>query len=179
MARAEAASASARSDSIKGLAQSIALVPGISRAGITISAGLFAGLLFGIVRHQAAQMRQNLNEFVSTGLEWREIALVAGDDESALAGLGVLQLQQRAIDRRHYLERVIDVIAVVFQEAVVAERDDAAEHQGDHDGQRADQGGSGQHRAQRRFHRLLLLWPRESTIGCEPSMRPLSRRPPS
>jgi hypothetical protein len=52
----------------------------------------------------------------------------------------------RVIDRRHHLERMIDVVAVLFQQAVVAERDNAAEHQGDHDRRCADQGGPGHQR---------------------------------
>ncbi len=58
-----------------GVAQSIALVPGVSRSGITISAGLFAGL----ERRQAAIFAFLLSAPVVAGAGLKQLYDVAGD----------------------------------------------------------------------------------------------------
>lgn len=69
-----------------GVAQSIALVPGVSRSGITISAGLFAGLQ----RRQAALFAFLLSAPVVAGAGLKQVYDVAGDARAGVLDAGDL-----------------------------------------------------------------------------------------
>jgi undecaprenyl-diphosphatase len=111
-----------------GLAQSIALVPGISRAGITISAGLFAGL----TREAAARFSFLMATPIIAGagiFEARNLLsgdagvpiqvgpLVVGMVAAVIAGLAAIHLMLRYVRTRSYAifvaERVV-IAVVVF-----------------------------------------------------------------
>ena len=82
-----------------GVAQALALFPGMSRSGITIGAGLFLGLeraaaarfafLMGIPVIAGAGLLKG-RELASTGIEGHELALVVGVVVSAVSGLGAI-----------------------------------------------------------------------------------------
>lgn len=70
-----------------GLAQAVALVPGVSRSGITIS----AGLVRGVAREEAAKFSFLLSIPVIAGailLEGRRLVYAPGDFDLALVGAG-------------------------------------------------------------------------------------------
>jgi undecaprenyl-diphosphatase len=114
-----------------GLAQSLALVPGISRAGITISAGLFAGL----TREAAARFSFLMATPIIAGaglFEARNLLtgqagvpiqagpLAVGMVAALISGLAAIHLMLRYVRTRSYLvfvaERVLiaAVVLVVF-----------------------------------------------------------------
>ncbi len=108
---------------VLGLAQSIALVPGISRAGITISAGLFAGL----TREAAARFSFLMATPIIAGaglFEARNLLtgqagvaiqagpLAVGMIAALLAGLGAIHLMLRYVRTRSYLVFVIERVAI-------------------------------------------------------------------
>ena len=82
-----------------GVAQALALFPGMSRSGITIGAGLFLGLeraaaarfafLMGIPVIAGAGLLK-ARELASTGIEGHELALVVGVVVSAVSGLAAI-----------------------------------------------------------------------------------------
>ncbi|TME84812.1 MAG: undecaprenyl-diphosphatase UppP [Chloroflexi bacterium] len=82
-----------------GVAQALALFPGMSRSGITIGAGLFLGLeraaaarfafLMGIPVIAGAGLLKG-RELASTGIEGHELALVVGVVVSAVSGLAAI-----------------------------------------------------------------------------------------
>jgi undecaprenyl-diphosphatase len=113
-----------------GLAQSIALVPGISRAGITISAGLFAGL----TREAAARFSFLMATPVIAGAGLFEARnLLSGDAGVAIqvgpllvgmiaalvAGLAAIYLMLRYVRTRSYLVFVIERLVVAALVLVV------------------------------------------------------------
>ena len=113
-----------------GLAQSIALVPGISRAGITISAGLFAGL----TREAAARFSFLMATPVIAGAGLFEARnLLSGDAGVAIqvgpllvgmiaalvAGLAAIYLMLRYVRTRSYLVFVIERLVIAALVLVV------------------------------------------------------------
>jgi len=113
-----------------GLAQSIALVPGISRAGITISAGLFAGL----TREAAARFSFLMAAPVIAGAGLFEARnLLSGDAGVAVqvgpllvgmiaalaAGLAAIHLMLRYLRTRSYLIFVIERLVIAALVLVV------------------------------------------------------------
>jgi undecaprenyl-diphosphatase len=113
-----------------GLAQSIALVPGISRAGITISAGLFAGL----TREAAARFSFLMATPVIAGAGLFEARnLISGDAGVAVqvgpllvgmiaalvAGLAAIHLMLRYLRTRSYLIFVIERLVIAALVLVV------------------------------------------------------------
>jgi len=111
-----------------GLAQSIALVPGISRAGITISAGLFAGL----TREAAARFSFLMATPIIAGagiFEARNLLsgdagvpiqvgpLLVGMVAAVVAGLAAIALMLRYVRTRSYAifvaERVVIAVIVL------------------------------------------------------------------
>ncbi len=68
-----------------GVAQSIALIPGVSRSGITISAGMLAGLR----REEAASFAFLLSAPVIAGAGGKQVFDALRDGDSAAGGLGV------------------------------------------------------------------------------------------
>ena len=106
-----------------GLAQSIALVPGISRAGITISAGLFAGL----TREAAARFSFLMATPIIAGagvFEARNLIsgdagvpiqagpLLVGMAAALVAGLAAIHFMLRYLRSRSYLVFVIERIVL-------------------------------------------------------------------
>ena len=63
-------------------------------------------LLFGIVGGQLPQFAQFQRRLLDAGAVWREIGIVAGDQEAALSALGVLQCHIERARRPHHLEGV-------------------------------------------------------------------------
>jgi undecaprenyl-diphosphatase len=113
-----------------GLAQSIALVPGISRAGITISAGLFAGL----TREAAARFSFLMATPIIAGAGLFEARnLVSGDAGVAVqvgpllvgmiaalvAGLAAIHLMLLYLRTRSYLVFVVERLAIAALVLVV------------------------------------------------------------
>jgi undecaprenyl-diphosphatase len=113
-----------------GLAQSLALVPGISRAGITISAGLFAGL----TREAAARFSFLMATPIIAGAGLFEARnLLSGDAGVAiqvgplavgmiaalLAGLAAIHLMLRYVRTRSYLVFVAERVAIAALVLVV------------------------------------------------------------
>jgi undecaprenyl-diphosphatase len=113
-----------------GLAQSIALVPGISRAGITISAGLFAGL----TREAAARFSFLMATPIIAGAGLFEARnLVSGDAgvtvqlapllvgmlAALIAGLAAIHLMLRYLRTRSYLIFVVERVAIAALVLVV------------------------------------------------------------
>ncbi len=112
-----------------GIAQSIALVPGISRAGMSISAGLFAGL----TREAAARFSFLMATPIIAGagaFETRKLLtgeagvavqagpLVVGTLAALVAGLAAIFVMLRYVRTRSYgifvAERVAVAVAVLF-----------------------------------------------------------------
>jgi undecaprenyl-diphosphatase len=106
-----------------GLAQSIALVPGISRAGITISAGLFAGL----TREAAARFSFLMATPIIAGagvFEARKLLtgeagvpvqagpLVVGMVAALVAGLAAIHVMLRYLRTRSYFIFVVERIVI-------------------------------------------------------------------
>jgi undecaprenyl-diphosphatase len=106
-----------------GLAQSIALVPGISRAGITISAGLFAGL----TREAAARFSFLMATPIIAGagvFEARKLLageagvpvqagpLVVGMVAALVAGLAAIHAMLRYLRTRSYFIFVVERIVI-------------------------------------------------------------------
>jgi undecaprenyl-diphosphatase len=113
-----------------GLAQSLALVPGISRAGITISAGLFAGL----TREAAARFSFLMATPIIAGaglFEARNLLsgdagvpiqvgpLAVGMIAALLAGLAAIHLMLRYVRTRSYLVFVAERVAIAAVVLVV------------------------------------------------------------
>ena len=113
-----------------GLAQSLALVPGISRAGITISAGLFAGL----TREAAARFSFLMATPIIAGaglFEARNLLtgqsgvavqagpLAVGMIAALLAGLAAIHLMLRYVRTRSYLVFVAERVAIAVLVLVV------------------------------------------------------------
>jgi undecaprenyl-diphosphatase len=113
-----------------GLAQSLALVPGISRAGITISAGLFAGL----TREAAARFSFLMATPIIAGaglFEARNLVtgqsgvpvpagpLAVGMIAALLAGLAAIHLMLRYVRTRSYLVFVAERVAIAVIVLVV------------------------------------------------------------
>lgn len=113
-----------------GLAQSLALVPGISRAGITISAGLFAGL----TREAAARFSFLMATPIIAGaglFEARNLLtgqsgvpvqagpLAVGMIAALLAGLAAIHLMLRYVRTRSYLVFVAERVAIAVIVLVV------------------------------------------------------------
>jgi undecaprenyl-diphosphatase len=113
-----------------GLAQSLALVPGISRAGITISAGLFAGL----TREAAARFSFLMATPIIAGAGLFEARnLLSGDAGVAIqvgplavgmiaalvAGLGAIHLMLRYVRTNSYLVFVVERVAIAAVVLVV------------------------------------------------------------
>jgi undecaprenyl-diphosphatase len=113
-----------------GLAQSIALVPGISRAGITISAGLFAGL----TREAAARFSFLMATPIIAGaglFEARNLLtgqagvpiqvgpLAVGMIAALVAGLAAIHLMLRYVRTRSYLVFVAERVAIAALVLVV------------------------------------------------------------
>ena len=113
-----------------GLAQSIALVPGISRAGITISAGLFAGL----TREAAARFSFLMATPIIAGaglFEARNLLtgqagvpiqvgpLAVGMIAALVAGLTAIHLMLRYVRTRSYLVFVAERVAIAALVLVV------------------------------------------------------------
>ncbi|MGH2465533.1 MAG: undecaprenyl-diphosphate phosphatase [Candidatus Limnocylindrales bacterium] len=115
---------------VLGLAQSIALVPGISRAGITISAGLFAGL----TREAAARFSFLMATPIIAGaglFEARNLVtgqagvplqvgpLAVGMIAAVVAGLAAIYLMLRYVRTRSYLVFVAERVAIAALVLVV------------------------------------------------------------
>ena len=113
-----------------GLAQSIALVPGISRAGITISAGLFSGL----TREAAARFSFLMATPIIAGAGLFEARnLLAGNDgvpiqvgplavgmiAALVAGLAAIHLMLRYVRTRSYAIFVAERVALAALVLVV------------------------------------------------------------
>jgi undecaprenyl-diphosphatase len=113
-----------------GLAQSIALVPGISRAGMTISAGLFAGL----TREAAARFSFLMATPIIAGagiFEARRLLtgeagvavqagpLVVGMVSALVAGMTAIHLMLRYLRTRSYAIFVVERIAIAALVLVV------------------------------------------------------------
>ena len=113
-----------------GLAQSIALVPGISRAGITISAGLFAGL----TREAAARFSFLMATPIiagagvfeglkllrgEAGVDVQAAPLVVGMIAALVAGLAAIHLMLRYLRTRSYAIFVAERIAIAAVVLVV------------------------------------------------------------
>ena len=113
-----------------GLAQSIALVPGISRAGITISAGLFAGL----TREAAARFSFLMATPIIAGaglFEARNLLsgdagvplqagpLLVGMVAALIAGLAAIELMLRYVRTRSYGIFVAERVALAALVLVV------------------------------------------------------------
>jgi undecaprenyl-diphosphatase len=107
---------------IVGLAQPLALIPGTSRSGITISAGLFAGLdrataarfafLLGVPITVAAGMLESVH-LARAGMAAHELDLLAiGVGTSFVAGLAAIRFLVSYLQRRTLLVFVIYRIAL-------------------------------------------------------------------
>ncbi|HEY2887012.1 MAG TPA: undecaprenyl-diphosphate phosphatase [Candidatus Limnocylindrales bacterium] len=113
-----------------GLAQSLALVPGISRAGITISAGLFAGLTreaaarFGFLMATPIIAGAGLFEARNllsgdAGVAIQVGPLAVGMIAALLAGLAAIHLMLRYVRTRSYLVFVAERVAIAALVLVV------------------------------------------------------------
>jgi undecaprenyl-diphosphatase len=113
-----------------GLAQSFALVPGISRAGITISAGLFAGL----TREAAARFSFLMATPIIAGaglFEARNLLtgqagvaiqvgpLLVGMIAAVLAGLAAIYVMLRYVRTNSYMVFVVERVAIAAVVLVV------------------------------------------------------------
>jgi undecaprenyl-diphosphatase len=105
-----------------GLAQALALVPGTSRSGITLSAGLFTGLdrataarfafLLGLPVTAAAGLHQ-VTELLRSGLSEDSLGILAlGVGTALVAGLAAIRFLVAYLQRRTLLVFVIYRIAL-------------------------------------------------------------------
>ena len=113
-----------------GLAQSLALVPGISRAGMTISAGLFAGLTreaaarFGFLMATPIIAGAGLFEgrkLISgeAGVAIQAGPLVVGMVAALVAGLAAIYVMLRYVRTRSYGIFVVERLAIALVVLVV------------------------------------------------------------